>query len=194
LYRTINRIIKSVASRETSGDILPQQKYENRQNLTTCFQGKKKSPKIWVSVAFWWLFRPKENDCPSTQQSGNLCATCNLLLHWGTWYTSLSTCLLAWLASCYWWWVYVLSYLIFSLRAPHYCVFCTFEYYLLFGLNLFFLPFSVLLSGVFPLFILVYVSLQSWTRTLLELWFSHKSVFHHLRLIILPICWLKWTV
>ncbi len=132
--------------------------------MTTCFQRKKKSSKVWVSVAFWW-FRPKENDCPSTQQSGNLCATCNLLLHWGIWHTSLFVYLLAWLASCYWWWVYVLSYLIFSLRAPHYCVFCPLKYYLLFRLQSFIFlgSFSVLLSGVFPLFILVYVSLQSWT-------------------------------
>jgi hypothetical protein len=165
LYRTINSIIQSVASRESSGDIHPQQNNENRQNLTiltiltiltTCFQRKQKSQKIWVSVVFWRLFCPKENDCLFTQQSGNLCATCNLLLHWGTWYTSLFTYLLAWLCFVLLAMGFVLSYLIFSLRAPHYCVYCVFEYSLLSELQSFFWSFSVLMWGVFPLFIYLF--------------------------------------
>jgi hypothetical protein len=58
------------------------------------------------------------------------------------------THLLVRLASCYWWWVWVLGLVFSSLWAPH-CGFCTFQCGLLFGLQS--IPFSSLapLLGVF---------------------------------------------
>jgi hypothetical protein len=60
--------------------------------------------------------------------------------------------LLAWFASCYWWWVQVLGAVFALPRAPH-CVFCTFRCDLLLGLETFFFPSLVPLPGVFSLFI-----------------------------------------
>jgi hypothetical protein len=51
-----------------------------------------------------------------------------------------------------------LSYLIFSLRAPHYCVFCAFGYYLLFGLQSFFLGSFLFSCQVFFLYLFIYFS------------------------------------
>jgi hypothetical protein len=89
--------------------------------------------------------------------------------------------LLARLASCYWWWVWVLGFLISPIRALL-SAFCAFKCGLLFELWSFLFSSLVPLLGAFPLYIylsILFVVLRSPSSHAVALGFKRRPTFIH---------------